>query len=132
VTQRGWLSTSRRNGPTITHSRNAGINTGATVSFSPDRRVALGQDDPTAASAEPPAGRPWRLVIGTTGREEMGDVIPVGTAVMVKTQYLGSWATGFVVAEHLEDGYLLQRRSDGAHLPGVVSRTDVRPQTDAD
>jgi hypothetical protein len=102
------------------------------VSSSPDDIVALDDEDLGDAASQPPAGRPWRLVIGTTGREEVGDRIPVGTAVMVKNQYLGSWTTGFVVAEQLEDGYLLQRLSDGARLPGRFGRSAVRPKTDVD
>lgn len=93
--------------------------------------MTLGEFDATAASSDRPAGRPWRLLIGETGRGP-DDVIPIGTAVMVKTQYLGSWATGFVVSEQLEDGYRLQRLSDGSHMPGLFGRSSVRPIADLD
>lgn len=82
-------------------------------------------------TAQPPAGRPWRLVIGAAHRDAAADLLPVGTPVMVRTQYLGSWTTGFVVAEQLEDGYRLRRLSDGSHLPGCVGASAVRPEIDA-
>jgi len=52
--------------------------------------------------------------------------VPVGTAVMVRTRYLGSWAKGFEVAELLDNGYRLRRLSDGSLLRGAVAFEDVQ------
>jgi len=54
------------------------------------------------------------------------DVVEVGTSVIVRTRYLGSWAAGFEVAEVLDDGYRLRRISDGNLLPDVIEFDDVR------
>ena len=55
------------------------------------------------------------------------DLLPVGTPVMVRTRYLGSWAAGFVVAEVLEAGYRLRRVSDGSQVPQEYDFAAVRP-----
>jgi len=57
-------------------------------------------------------------------------VLDIGTAVMVRTRYLGSWATGFEVAELLHDGYRLRRVSDGTLLAQEVDFEAVRPEVD--
>jgi transcriptional regulator with XRE-family HTH domain len=54
------------------------------------------------------------------------DHVPVGTAVIVKTRYLGSWTEGFEVAELLDDGYRLRRLSDNSVLLGCFAFEDVR------
>lgn len=59
------------------------------------------------------------------------DRLPVGTPVMVKTQYLGSWTSGFAVAEQLTDGYRLRRLSDGVELPDEFAVAAVRRETDS-
>jgi hypothetical protein len=59
------------------------------------------------------------------------DLLAVGTPVMVRTRYLGSWTGGFVVAAVLEDGYCLRRRSDGAEVPQGFGFSAVRPDPDA-
>jgi len=54
------------------------------------------------------------------------DIVPVGAAVAVRTRYLGSWVTGYEVAELLDDGYRLQRLSDGSVLHDVIAFADVQ------
>jgi transcriptional regulator with XRE-family HTH domain len=54
-------------------------------------------------------------------------VVPIGTAVMVRTHYLGSWVSGFEIAELAANGYRLRRVSDGSVLGVVVAFDDVRP-----
>jgi hypothetical protein len=102
------------------------------MSFAPPRQIV-----PTARVPAPPAGsaawarrRPWRLVIGPGGTAESDEMVGIGTKVMVRTRYLGSWTAGFEVAEVLADGYRLRRLSDGTLLPEPVSPGDVRPGTD--
>ena len=56
--------------------------------------------------------------------------LDVGTVVMVRTRYLGSWVTGFEVAELLHDGYRLRRLSDGTLLAHEVDFESVRPEVD--
>lgn len=51
--------------------------------------------------------------------------ISVGSAVMVRTRYLGSWSTGFEVVELLDQGYRIRRLSDSAVLPDVIPFSDV-------
>lgn len=54
------------------------------------------------------------------------DEVEVGSPVAVKTRYLGSWTTGFEVAELLDDGYLVKRVSDGTILPDVIAFEDIQ------
>ena len=54
------------------------------------------------------------------------EVIEAGTAVIVKTRYLGSWTDGFEVAQQLDDGYHIRRVSDGAVLSDVIAFEDVK------
>ena len=54
------------------------------------------------------------------------DTIDVGSPVMVRTHYLGSWVAGFEVAGLLDDGYRIRRLSDGSVLSHVVAFEDVR------
>lgn len=92
--------------------------------------MAAGDERLSTASPGSPAGRPWRLVLGEARHSEVDELLPVGTEVMVKTQFLGSWTSGFVVAAQLEDGYRLRRLSDGSELPGEFDRVAVRPAID--
>jgi hypothetical protein len=51
---------------------------------------------------------------------------PVGTKVYVRSQYIGAWSGGFVVAGVRERGYLLWRLSDRWVLPDVFPPDVVR------
>jgi len=116
---------------------------GITLRHSPATSTEEGGDDPSSAqpmadaerlsnaSTASPAGRPWRLFMGQSRHSEVDELLPVGTEVNVRTQYLGSWTTGFVVVAQLEDGYRLRRLSDGSELPGEFARTDVRSATES-
>jgi hypothetical protein len=56
-------------------------------------------------------------------------VLAPGTRVDVKNRYIGSWARGFEVAEHVRgDGYLVRRLSDRSILPEPLSTDEVRPE----
>jgi hypothetical protein len=55
-----------------------------------------------------------------------GEVLDIGTAVDVRSRYVGSWSTGFEVAEAVPDGYLVRRLSDGSVLPDVFMNDEVR------
>ena len=59
----------------------------------------------------------------TTSRTPLG----VGSAVDVRNRFVGTWSDGFEVAEHVNDGYLIRRSSDGAILPDVLGQNEVRP-----
>ena len=52
--------------------------------------------------------------------------LDVGVAVDVRNRFVGTWSHGFEVAERVENGYLIRRRSDGAILPDVIGGDDVR------
>lgn len=52
--------------------------------------------------------------------------LTAGTKVEVRTGFDRSWSAGFVVAERTDDGYRLQRRSDGELLPVLFPFDDVR------
>ena len=52
--------------------------------------------------------------------------LDVGAGVDVRNRFLGGWSHGFEVAQAVDDGYLIRRVSDGAVLPDVISRNDVR------
>jgi len=90
-----------------------------------------GDETLSTAFTGSPNGRPWRLFMGQPRHSEVDELLPVGTEVNVRTQYLGSWTSGFVVVAHLEDGYRLRRLSDGSELPGDFARTDVRSATES-
>lgn len=49
-------------------------------------------------------------------------------AVCVRNRFLGTWSTGFVVAEVLADGYRIRRVSDDLVFPDVFSPLDVRAE----
>jgi len=49
-----------------------------------------------------------------------------GTAVDVRSRYVGEWSSGFEVAEPLSEGYRIRRLSDGSVLPDVFTNDDVR------
>ena len=51
----------------------------------------------------------------------------IGEEVEVHVRYTDTWATGFQVADVVEGGCRLRRRSDGALLPVVTSDDDLRP-----
>ena len=69
--------------------------------------------------------------MGDTGAGGSPEALAVGTPVMVRTRYLGSWAGGFVVAEVVEGGYRLRRLSDGSQVPHEFDFGAVRADTDA-
>ena len=50
----------------------------------------------------------------------------VGTSVDVKNRFVGSWSSGFEIAGHVQDGYLIRRLSDGSILPDPLSSNEVR------
>jgi len=50
----------------------------------------------------------------------------VGTKVIVRIRYVGTWSGGFVVAGVVDHGYILGRLSDGHVLPDVFPFDDVR------
>jgi hypothetical protein len=54
--------------------------------------------------------------------------LAVGTAVDVRSRYVGSWSAGFEVAQAVRDGYRVRRMSDGSVLPDVFTNDDVRAQ----
>jgi hypothetical protein len=54
--------------------------------------------------------------------------LDAGTAVDVRSRYVGAWSSGFEVAEPVKDGYRVRRLSDGSVLPDVFTNEDVRAQ----
>ncbi|HXQ62677.1 MAG TPA: hypothetical protein VN796_10105 [Acidimicrobiales bacterium] len=54
--------------------------------------------------------------------------LATGTAVDVRSRYVGAWSSGFEVAEPVKDGYRIRRLSDGSVLPDVFTNEDVRAQ----
>jgi len=60
---------------------------------------------------------------------EGADSVPtfdVGTRVIVRSRYLGTWGGGFMVAGVDGTGYRLGRLSDRTILPDVFPHDDVR------
>lgn len=53
-------------------------------------------------------------------------LLVVGTKVEVRTGFDGNWSNGFVVEEHVDDGYRIRRRSDNTVLPAVFDAGQVR------
>lgn len=51
------------------------------------------------------------------GGPTTGPGLPVGTRVEVRSDFDGSWESGFVVEAVTDRGYRLRRESDGAELP---------------
>jgi hypothetical protein len=49
--------------------------------------------------------------------------------VEVRTQYAGTWAPGFEIADETCDGYRVRRVSDGVVLPGHFHSDEIRAQT---
>jgi len=49
-----------------------------------------------------------------------------GTKVEVRTGFDRSWASGFVVEEATDSGYLVRRHSDQRVLPRTMPHDDVR------
>jgi hypothetical protein len=56
------------------------------------------------------------------------DRLAAGTAVDVRSRYVGAWSSGFEVAEPVNDGYRIRRLSDDSVLPDVFTNDDVRAQ----
>ncbi len=56
------------------------------------------------------------------------ELLAAGTAVDVRSRYLGTWSRGFEVAEIVGDTYRVRRLSDGAVLPSDFASDDVRLQ----
>lgn len=54
--------------------------------------------------------------------------IAVGTRVDVRSRYIGSWARGFEVADHVGSQYLIRRVSDNSVLPDLFDADDVRAE----
>ena len=55
-----------------------------------------------------------------------GAVLPVGTAVEVRSRFDRRWAGGFSVAAVARDAYQLRRTSDGSVLPAWFPSDDIR------
>ena len=51
----------------------------------------------------------------------------VGSRVEVHTRFTDSWASGFEIAEVVDEGYRLRRTSDGSMLPEPTGEADLRP-----
>ena len=49
--------------------------------------------------------------------------------VEVRTQYTGTWAPGFEIADETRDGYRVRRVSDGVVLPGNFHADEIRAET---
>ena len=60
-----------------------------------------------------------------TTDEASGTGLDVGTTVYVRSRFLGTWSSGFEVAEVLTDGYRIRRTSDGHDFPDVFAFEDV-------
>ncbi len=56
-----------------------------------------------------------------------GDPLGVGTAVDVRSRYLGSWAQGFEVARRSGAAVWVRRLSDGSVLCEPLQLHEVRP-----
>ena len=54
--------------------------------------------------------------------------LAAGMPVEVRRRFDFSWARGFEVAEAVQDGYRVTRKSDGSVLPVVFSFDDVRAE----
>jgi hypothetical protein len=65
-------------------------------------------------------------IILNTSLSEPTIAFAVGTSVDVKNRFVGSWSSGFEVAGHVEDGYLIRRLSDRSILPDPLSSNEVR------
>ena len=63
-----------------------------------------------------------------SARDDPADtrVLSVGTKVDVRAGFDGEWANGFAVAEQVDGGYRLRRRSDDTVLPTVFGADQVR------
>ncbi len=55
-----------------------------------------------------------------------GSALEVGSKVLVRNRFLGTWTGGFEVAEVLRDGYRLQRFSDNLVFPDVFPFDEIR------
>jgi hypothetical protein len=60
------------------------------------------------------------------GEEADLEVLDAGTTICVRNRFIGNWSSGFLVAEVLDDGYRIQRLSDGLTFPDVFAFEDVR------
>jgi hypothetical protein len=65
------------------------------------------------------------ITLNTTALEPT-IALAVGTSVDVKNRFVGSWSSGFEIAGHVEDGYLIRRLSDRSILPDALSLDEVR------
>jgi hypothetical protein len=54
------------------------------------------------------------------------EILEVGTTICVRNRFIGNWSSGFQVAEVLDDGYRIQRLSDGLTFPDLFAFDDVR------
>jgi hypothetical protein len=52
-----------------------------------------------------------------------------GDRVLVYSAFNNSWASGFEIAEVVDDGYRVRRVSDGALLPNSTSERHLRPDS---
>ena len=64
-------------------------------------------------------------------RPGLRGTVGTGTRVEVVNRFTASWSRGFVVAAVLEDGYRVERLSDGSVLPVVFPAGDVRAEAQA-
>ena len=69
-------------------------------------------------------GLDGQALLATSGN--VVPTLPVGTEVCVQNRFLGDWTTGFKVAEVVDDGYRIQRLSDGHVFPDVFGFEEVR------
>ncbi len=72
-------------------------------------------DQPTANGATP-------------GGQPTGEGIAVGDRVEVRRRFDEEWVSGFEVAEAVDGGYTVRRRSDGEVLPAVFPADAVRAE----
>lgn len=57
-----------------------------------------------------------------------GATLAIGTPVEVRRRFDYSWARGFEIAEVVDTGYRLKRKSDGSILPADFVFEDVRAE----
>jgi len=63
---------------------------------------------------------------GLPEEDAVVSTLDVGIDIIVRNRFLGDWTGGFRVAEVKENGYRLQRTSDGLVFPDVFPFEEVR------
>lgn len=66
--------------------------------------------------------------LDATVDDHVESTIAPGSRVEVRRRFDSSWARGFEVAEVVDEGYRIRRRSDGSVLPAEFSAEEVRPE----